>query len=89
MKTAVTLFISLAISLTFVGCNSSKSKSISNSAHQQVNNTRAFPRPANNVVCHNCRSAFKISTQMHKQANGHNYIECPVCHHDYSKKAQQ
>ena len=86
-KIRVTLLISLFISSTFLGCNSSKSKSITNNAHQQVNNTRSFPTARGEVVCHNCRAKFKLAAQMQKQAHGHSYIECPVCHHDYSKKS--
>ena len=88
-KSLLTLLFSFLLSSIFLGCNSSKPKVISNSAHQQVNNTRSFPRAAGEVVCHNCRATFKIAANMHKQTHGHNYVECPVCHHDYSKKSKQ
>ena len=87
-STLLSLLIALLTLVTIVGCNSSKSKTTTtnNNAHQEANQRNSFPRPADNVICHNCRATFKISSQMQKSSHGHNYIECPVCHHDYAKK---
>ena len=77
----------LIILLLFTSCNSTKTKAISNDAIQQTN---AFPhatRNPNEVICINCRAKFKVTKAMHKVVNGHEYIECPVCHHDYLKKS--
>jgi uncharacterized paraquat-inducible protein A len=79
--------IAMLTLLAFFGCNSNKPKATAtNNAHQEVNQRNSFPRPSGNVICHNCRASFKISANMQKASNGHSYIECPVCHHDYSKK---
>jgi len=90
MKTIrVTLLISFFLAIALSGCNSSKPKVInSNNAHQQVNNTRSFPRASGEVICHNCRATFKLASNMQKQAHGHSYIACPVCHHDYTKSSK-
>ena len=80
----------LLLSFTFLGCNSSKSKSIDTNAHQQANNTPKFPsikRPAKDVNCRNCYATFKLSSATQKQAHGHSYTACPICHQDYLKKA--
>jgi len=89
MKSILSILTILSFIL-FTGCNSTKAKvTTANNAHQQVNNQRRnFPRPSGNVICHNCRAAFKVSQEMQKQSNGKNYIECPVCHHDYSKSSK-
>ena len=91
MKKTLSLLLLLQLSL-FTACNAEKSKVIDN-AHQQAR-TQNFPqatttssRVSDNVVCHNCRATFKVASAMHKMKNGHDYIECPVCHHDYLKKA--
>lgn len=88
----LTLASLLSVSLLLIGCNNSKPKAIiSNDAYQQVNNSNKFPqarRNPNEVVCVNCRSKFKLSSAQHKQHNGHEYIECPICHHDYLKKGK-
>ena len=84
--------LTLLLSLTFLACNSTKSKSLDNAAHQQASNrTSGFPtvkRPANNVNCRNCYATFKLSMATQKQSNGHSYIACPVCNKDYLKKAK-
>ena len=91
MKISLITLLAL-LSLIFLGCNSTKSKGLDSGAHQQATNTtRGFPsvkRPANNVNCRNCRATFKLSMSTQKQSNGHSYIACPVCKHDYLKKAK-
>jgi len=90
--TSVTLLSALLLSLTFTSCNSNKSKNLDSGAHQQATNTtRGFPvviRPTNNVNCRNCYATFKLSMATQKQSHGHIYTACPVCHHDYLKKAK-
>jgi len=86
-----TLLSSLAVVSTLIllgGCNSNTPKLPDNVAQQQSNTARAFPRAKNpEVVCRNCRAHFKLASAQHKTSHGHNYTVCPVCHHDYSKKA--
>jgi len=73
----------------FTACNSTK-PALNSDAHQEAN-TNSFPqssrRSNENVICHNCRASFKISNAMKKQNGNQTYIECPICHHDYLKKA--
>lgn len=90
--TKLTLLSTLVLSLTLIGCNSSKSKGLDNNSHQQASTpTRGFPsvkRPANQVNCRNCYATFKLSMATQKQSHGHSYTECPVCKHDYLSKAK-
>ena len=83
----ILLTLTLLILLVFTAaCNANKTRSISNDAIQQAN---AFPQASRNpdeVVCVNCHAKFKASSAKHKITNGHEYIECPVCHHNYLKK---
>jgi len=90
-KQTLSLLFNLSALLLLLGCNANNPKTeISNNAHQQVNNTRAFPTAATReVVCHNCRAKFKLTAQLQKTSNGHTYIECPICHHDYTKSTQE
>ena len=80
MKKTVSLLLLLQLSL-FTACNAEKAKVIKNFP-QATNSSRS----TNIVVCRNCRAKFKISSGMHKMHDGHDYIECPVCHHNYLKK---
>ena len=87
----LTLLTSLVLTLTFTACTSSKSKDLPTDAHQQATTSAPkFPvivkRPNNDVTCLNCYATFKLSMATQKQANGHSYAECPICHHDYLKK---
>ncbi|HHD75303.1 MAG TPA: hypothetical protein ENK82_05405 [Campylobacterales bacterium] len=88
MKTSLMTLLFVLVSLTFLSCNATKSKNLTTSTQQQA--TPKFPsvkRPANNtVVCHNCRATFKLSRATQKQGNGHTYIACPHCQHDYLKR---
>ena len=86
MKKTLLALLVLQLSL-FTACNSEKAKTVDN-AHQNVTNTRSFPRPAANVICHNCTATFKVSSTQQKSNGKHSYIECPVCKHDYLKKAK-
>jgi Zn finger protein HypA/HybF involved in hydrogenase expression len=89
MKISLFTLLSILLSLTFLGCNASPSKSIDANAHQQANVTRSLPsikRPSNDVNCRNCYATFKLSNASQKNSNGHTYTECPVCHKDYLKK---
>ena len=90
--TSLTLLSALLLSLTFTACNSSKSKGLDNNSHQQASTTtRSFPtakRPPNDVNCRICYARFKLSSASQKQSHGHAYTECPVCKHDYLKKAK-
>ena len=89
----LTLLISVLITLTFTACTSTKSKDLNNNSHQQATtSTPKFPvrvkRPSNEVTCLNCYATFKLSMGTQKQTNGHSYTECPICHHNYLKKAK-
>ncbi len=85
------ILISTILLLLLVACNAEKTKNISTDAHQQAQaTTRSFPqatRSPDEVVCINCRAKFKLARAMHKMKDGHEYIECPICHHDYLKKS--
>ncbi|MCK4440877.1 MAG: hypothetical protein KAU90_02650 [Sulfurovaceae bacterium] len=40
------------------------------------------------VICQNCRAHFKLKRKWRKLAmKGNAEIDCPVCHHNYLKKA--
>lgn len=89
MKTSLITLLALLISLTLLGCNSTKPKGLDADSHQQA--TRSFPtikRPANDVNCRNCYATFKLSSATQKQTHGHSYIACPICNHDYLKKSK-
>ena len=83
--------ISATLLVLFTACNSEKAKKINNDAYQQAQSTtRSFPQATRNpdeVICVNCRAKFKLARAMHKMHDGHEYIACPVCHHDYLKKS--
>ena len=91
MKTSLIIRLTLLLSLTFVGCNETKSKGLERSAHQQANNSSAsFPsvrRIPNDVVCQNCRATFKLAMATRKHSQEHSYTACPVCKKDYLKKS--
>ena len=77
------LFILLLQLPLFTACNSTTTPSApANDAHQE-----ASRRSADNVICHNCRASFKLSMAQKKQNGKESYIECPICHHNYLKKA--
>ena len=84
--------ISTILLLTLTACYSGKAKNLTTDAHQQAqSSTRSFPQASRNpdeVICVNCRAQFKLARAMHKTHDGHDYIACPVCHHDYLKKSQ-
>ena len=87
MKENLLLILLLQLPL-FTACNSTK-PTLNNNAHQEasVSFPEASTRSKENVICQNCRANFKISMAMHKQNGQQTYIECPICHHDYLKKA--
>jgi len=42
------------------------------------------------VVCHNCRAKFKLSKKiLNMSMKGNAVVPCPVCHHNYLKKAKE
>ena len=83
----LTLFTSLTISLTLLGCNANKPKKLDNAAHQQASTTSKFPSTSRvagtDITCYTCRASFKVTQAMQK--NGNNAIVCPHCKHNYSK----
>jgi hypothetical protein len=91
MKLSLMTLLAL-FSLMFLGCNANTSKGLNTDAHQQATNTTPkFPsvkRPSRDANCRNCYATFKLSMATQKQAHGHTYTECPVCKHDYLKKAK-
>lgn len=89
--TKITLLTALLLSLTFTACTTTEKVNIETDAQQASNSTRKFPtiiRPDNNVTCLNCYATFKLSMGIQKQSHGHSYIACPICHHNYLKKAK-
>jgi DNA-directed RNA polymerase subunit RPC12/RpoP len=56
-------------------------------ANNSSNNSRVGSQT---VVCHNCRAQFKLSSQIQKMSmKGDAIVDCPVCHHNYLKKAEE
>ena len=90
MKISLITLLTL-LSLTFLGCNSTKPKGLDTNAHQQATNTTprfpAVKRPTTNVNCRNCYATFKLSSATQKQVHGHSYTACPICQQNYLKKA--
>ncbi len=89
MKKLNLLLILGLFSLTFTACNSTQ-KVTKETTTQRTAQTRGFSnakRPRDNAICTNCRAVFKLSQAKQKTTNGHSYIECPVCHHNYLEKA--
>jgi len=91
--TNLTLLTSLVLSLTFTACAPTKSQDLNTTSQPQATtSTSKFPvivkRPNDEVTCLNCYATFKLSMATQKQSNGHTYIECPICHHNYLKKAK-
>jgi len=93
--TNLTLLTSLVLTLTFTACTTTpKSNDLNTTTQTQATTTPPkFPvivkRPSDEVTCLNCYATFKLSMGTQKQANGHSYTECPICHHNYLKKAKQ
>ena len=99
MKTTlIALLVSTFALITFTACaaekqqqnpvqvedNSNRFRTInaSNSTNRQVG--------SQTVVCHNCTAQFKLSPQIQKMSmKGDAIVDCPVCHHNYLKKAKK
>jgi len=93
--TNLALLTSLVLTLTFTACTPTKSNDLdlnTTTQTQATTTTPKFPvivkRPSDEVTCLNCYATFKLSMGTQKQANGHSYTECPICHHNYLKKAK-
>ena len=91
-KIALALVLTLLVSLNFTACTKTKSKTLTpNNTEETTRTHSSFPvtrRNPDSVVCLNCRATFKLSYATQKQSHGHTYIECPICHHNYLKKAK-
>lgn len=103
MKKTNLLLTTLLVTLTFTACTKTEEspkptpKEVSTEVttavltEENTEPTRGFPRaknPSDNVVCTNCYATFKLSRATQKLSHGHSYIECPICHKDYRKKAR-
>jgi len=94
MKTTlIALLFTTLILITFSGCAAEKSEQ--NPVKVEGNKFRTLN--ANNqrtgsqtVVCHNCSAQFKLSPEIQKMSmKGDAVVDCPVCHHNYLKKAKK
>ncbi|SFV64968.1 hypothetical protein MNB_SV-14-1528 [hydrothermal vent metagenome] len=94
-RTPIALLVSTLAIITFTACQAEKAKTpVKNEGNSNrfrtinaINNDRVGEIT---VVCHNCRAQFKLSQKMQKMAmKGNAIIECPVCHHNYLKKAKK
>jgi hypothetical protein len=85
------LFTTLTVT-TFFGCASDKDKpAIKSSESNRFRTLNANSQVGERtVVCHNCTAQFKLSARMQKMSmKGDAIIPCPVCHHNYLKKATE
>ncbi len=87
----INLLLLALITLSFISCTKNKEipKKVTSETSTQA--TRGFhnvKRPRDNVVCRNCHATFKLSQATQKLSHGHSYIECPICHKDYSHKSK-
>jgi DNA-directed RNA polymerase subunit RPC12/RpoP len=99
MKTTLfALLLTTLTLITFTACASEKPETpkveVDNSNRfRTINATNTTPTnqvDGRTVVCHNCTAQFKLSNKIHKMSmKGDAVIDCPVCHHNYLKKAQK
>jgi len=99
MKTTlIALLVSTLALITFTACTAEKQQQ--NPVQVEDNSNRFRTINANNssnsrvgsqtVVCHNCRAQFKLSQKIQKMSlKGDAIVDCPVCHHNYLKKAKK
>jgi DNA-directed RNA polymerase subunit RPC12/RpoP len=95
MKTTLIalLFTTLTL-ITFAGCAAEKSEQ--NPVKVEENKFRTLTTDNNQrvgsqtVVCHNCSAEFKLSPKIQKMSmKGDAVVDCPICHHNYLKKAKK
>jgi len=94
--TLITLLVSTVTLITFTACAAEKEKEPiqvddNSNRFRTINATNNNNRVGNQtVVCHNCRAEFKLSQKIQKMSmKGDAVVECPVCHHNYLKKAKK
>jgi len=95
MKTTLIalLFTTLTL-ITFAGCAAEKSEQ--NPVKVEGNKFRTLTADneqrvgSQTVVCHNCTAKFKLSPKIQKMSmKGDAVVDCPICHHNYLKKAKK
>ncbi len=94
MKTTlIALLVGTFTLIMFTACAAEKQQS----PVQVENNSNRF-RTINatnrvgsqTVICHNCSAQFKLSQKIQKMSmKGDAIVTCPVCHHNYLKKAKK
>jgi len=95
MKTILfTLLFTMLTLITFTACATEKVEpkiEVENSNRFRTittTNTASQRVGSQTVVCHNCTAKFKLSDKIQKMSmKGDAVVDCPICHHNYLKKA--
>ena len=94
-KTLFALLFTTLTLITFTACAAEKEQpkieGDNENRFRTINATNRTGRVAEQtVVCHNCTAKFKLSNKIHKMSmKGDAVVTCPVCHHNYLKKAKK
>jgi DNA-directed RNA polymerase subunit RPC12/RpoP len=98
MKTTlIALLVSLFALIIFTACASEKQQQSPVQVEDNSNRFRTINAGnssrqvgSQTVVCHNCTAQFKLSQKIQKMSmKGDAIVDCPVCHHNYLKKAKK
>jgi len=93
VKSVLGLTLATILSLAIVGCQKEAVPKNIASSNQYPNRQFGHVRQNNDniedeVVCQNCMAHFKLKRKWRKLAmKGNAMIDCPVCHHNYLRKA--
>ena len=97
MKTTlIALLVSLFALIIFTACASEKQQQSpvqvedNSNRFRTINAGNSSQVGSQTVVCHNCTAQFKLSQKIQKMSmKGDAIVDCPVCHHNYLKKAKK
>jgi len=93
VKSVLGLTLATILSLSIIGCQKEAVPKNVASSNQYQNRQFGHVRQNDNnredeVICQNCRAHFKLKRKLRKLAmKGNAIIDCPVCHHNYLRKA--
>ena len=95
MKTTlIALLVGTFALITFTACTADKQVEAPVQVENNSNRFRTINATnrvgSQTVICHNCSAQFKLSQKIQKMSmKGDAIVKCPVCHHNYLKKAKK